>query len=134
MCSSDLDNTFSTSITTGGDTEVSGPNLEVTYFDYISDATDVYWYVDVTNSGSEDVSSFFVDLFIDQDAAPELWDDGDTFTTVKSLAAGATTYADFLETTSCDPCSSWVLIDGYDYVYETDEDDNVAGPLTVWSE
>lgn len=123
-------NTASIAISTGSE-PVTGPNLEITYFDWIADGYSIYWYVDVTNTGSEDVGAFFVDLFVDRDAAPELYDDGDTFTSVTALSAGDTAYADFLLDTTCWACWSWVLIDGYDAVEETDEDDNVAGPLSV---
>lgn len=112
-----------------------GPNLEVTYFDYIADDTYIYYLVDITNSGSEDVDSFFVDVFVDAYAEPELYDDGDDYTTITSLEAGGTTYADFLIEEYCYyACYSYVLIDGYDYVEETDETDNVSGPLYVYSE
>lgn len=124
------DNTASIAITTG-DAEEAGPNLAISYFDWIADASSVYWYVDVTNTGSEDVGDFFVDLFVDRDDAPELYDDGDDYVVVEGLGAGETTYADFLADASCAPCWSWVLLDGYDQVAETDEDDNVEGPLVV---
>jgi hypothetical protein len=124
-------NTLSATIDAGGD---DGPNLEISYFDWLADDTYIYYAVDVTNSGSDDVGSFYIDLFVDRPDAPELYEDGDTYTTVDSLDAGDTAYADFLLEDWCWGCESWVLIDGYDYVAETDEDDNVAGPLSVYSE
>lgn len=134
--SDESDNTFSTSISGGssGGGGSGGPNLEVTYFDWLADSASVYYAVDVTNSGSEDVGEFYVDVFVDRDDAPELYDDGDDFTTVAGLAAGDTEYADFLVSTGCSYCWSWVMIDGYDYVAETDEDDNVEGPLSVYAD
>ena len=131
--SNESNNTFSGSIdvSSGG----SGPNLEITYFDYVADSEEIYFAVDVTNTGGEDVGQFYVDLYLDQTSEPELYSDGDQYVTVESLAAGDTTYADFLfEGEYCYYCYSWVLIDGYDYVEETDEDDNVGGPIYVWSE
>lgn len=127
-------NTFSTTVSggSGGGGDDGGPNLEVTYFDYLVDWESIYYYVDITNSGNEDVGEFYVDLFVDQSREPELYDDGDDFTSIPSLDAGDTTYADFLVDNLCGSyCQSWILIDGYDYVEETDEGDNVAGPLYV---
>lgn len=126
-------NTFSTTVSGGGGSGGSGPNLEVTYFDYIADDVSIYYAVDVTNSGSEDVEHFYVDVFVDEDDAPGLYEDGDDFTTVEGLGAGETEYADFLVDYTCSWCWSWVLVDGYDNVAETDEDDNLAGPLDVES-
>lgn len=129
-------NTFSGSVSGGsggGGGDAGGPNLEVTYFDWLADWESVYYYVDITNSGSADVGEFFVDLFVDRSRAPELYEDGDAYTTVAGLDAGETTYADFLVDNRCGSyCESWLLIDGYDQVEETDEDDNVAGPVTVY--
>lgn len=131
--SNESNNTFSSTIdvSAGG----SGPNLEITYFDYVADESEIYFAVDVTNTGGEDVGEFYVDLYLDQDDAPELYSDGDQYVTVTSLDAGETTYADFLfDDEYCYYCYSWVLIDGYDYVEETDEDDNIGGAIYVWSE
>ncbi len=133
--SNESNNGFLGSITASSGGGDSGPNLEITYFDYSSTAGTLYYFVDVTNTGGEDVGQFYVDLFVDSSSEPVLYDDGDDYTTVDSLAAGATVYADFtFESEDCYYCESWVMIDGYDYVEETDETDNVDGPIYVWTE
>jgi len=133
--SNENNNGFLGSITATSGGGGSGPNLEITYFDYSSSSGTVYYFVDVTNTGGEDVGQFYVDLFEDQSSPPELYDDGEQYTTVEELAAGDTAYADFtFESSTCDYCTSYVMIDGYDYVEETDEDDNVDGPLYVWAD
>ena len=130
--SDELDNQFGATFTLASDTQV-GPNLEVTYFDYIIDAVSIYYVVDVTNTGSESVGDFYVDLFIDEIDEPVAGDlnFGDEYTLVEGLAKGETNVADFLIEQRCDPypCYSWVLADGDDDVVETDETDNVAGQL-----
>jgi hypothetical protein len=118
----------------GGGTTVSGPDLVISYFDYLADDVTVLWVVDVQNQGDQDADWFYVDLFTDQASSPALYDDGDEYTTIDGIAAGDTDYADFEVETWCFGCSSWVMIDGYDNVYESDESNNVSGPLTVYSE
>jgi len=130
--SNESNNTWSGSITVDGGTN-EGPNIAVTYFDWIADEVSIYYAVDVTNTGAESVSEFYVDLYIDELDAPELGSDGDTFVTVTGLDAGETVFADFLIGGWCETCWSWILADSYDFVAETDESDNVAGPLTVES-
>ena len=76
--------------------ETEGPDLSITYFDYLAYDTEIYYYVDITNTGDEDAGSFYVDVFVDEDDEPELYDDGDDYTTIESLAVGETEYADFL--------------------------------------
>jgi len=126
------DNTASASVSVGS-SQQAGPNLEITYFDYIADGGSVYYYVDVTNSGTEAVGSFYVDLYVDASSEPALYEDGDDYVTVKSLEAAETAYADFVIDGSCSVCTSWVQVDSYDYVSETDEFDNTAGPLEVYN-
>ncbi len=116
-----------------GDT-TGGPDLSVTYFDYVADETSVYWLVDVTNLGDEDSGWFFVDLFTDQSLAPSLYDDGEAYTSIDSLAAGDTDWADFELDLVCSGCISWVMVDGYDSVVESNEANNLGGPLTVWND
>jgi len=144
--SSESNNQFSGTVSGGVDDDTTwtdttdttwtggGPNLQVSYFDYLADDTYLYYAVDVTNSGNEDVGEFLIDVFVDRYSAPELYQDGDDWTSVSGLDAGDTAFADFLIADWCYYCESWVLVDGYDYVDETDESDNVDGPLYVFSE
>jgi len=127
--SNEGNNSFTTTIDVGS--ENSGPNLTVNYFDYVADDEAVYYAVDIYNSGSEDVGRFYVDLYLDEVSAPELYSDGERYVDVESLSAGGTEYADFLIEEPCNYCWSWILIDSYDEVSETDETDNISGPLTI---
>lgn len=130
--SDETNNLFGGTIDVGSGTQ--GPNLTVGYFEYISDGSDIYYVVDIYNSGSEDVGEFYVDLYIDPPSVPGPHSDGVEYTTVSGLDAGETTYADFLyESADCWPCQSYVLIDSYDYIDETDETDNLGGPLRAYN-
>lgn len=131
--SSEDNNLYQGSIDVGGG--AIGPNLSITYFDYVSDEDEIYYVVDVTNTGSEAVGEFYIDLFIDPWDAPVVGDvSEDGFTLVESLDAGETTYADFLiDYSDCYPCWSYLIVDTDGYIDETDEDDNLAGPLYVYN-
>lgn len=130
--SNEGNNVHSTEVEVSGSS--TGANLSVDYFDYIADDTYVYYVVDVYNSGTEDVGAFYVDVYVNEPSAPVLGSDGDEWVEVSSLAAGDTESADFLIETWCYSCMSWVLVDSYDTIEESDETDNVEGPLWVYSE
>jgi hypothetical protein len=114
----------------------NGPNLTVSYFSYSATSETIYYFVDITNTGGEDVGEFLVDLFYDKISPPKMTDDGDEWTLVESLAAGETTYADFEVPVStmqeiCSYCWSWVMVDGYEFIEESNENDNIEGSITV---
>ena len=115
----------------GGGSSSGGPNLEINYFDHTTDDGTIYYYVDVINTGTEASGTFYVDLFVDQYDEPMLGDLGDEFSSVSDLEPGETAYADFIVDTTCTWCSSWAYADIDQYIIETDEADNVAGPLDV---
>ena len=129
-----VEGTLTSSGDGGGSSGDNGPDLGVSYFAAYADDSYLYYYVDVTNYGDEDAGSFYVDLFVDESSQPSLYADGDDYTTISSLSAGATEYADFLIEQTCDSCQSWVLVDSFENVKESDESNNVDGPITVDSE
>jgi len=131
--SDESNNGFGTTIEVGS-TSTGGPNLTFTSFDYIADESYIYYAVDVYNAGTEDVGEFYVDVWVDHPYEPVLGTDGDDYVTVESLGAGEATIADFLIETYCYYCLSWILVDSYNYIDETNEDDNVGGPIPVYSE
>jgi len=120
---------------TGDDDDVSLPNLEVTYFDaYVDgDAGQTLFLIDVTNTGGSDAEIFFVDLFVDS-YQPQIGDDGDEATILEDLGAGETQYADFTVNEVPDYWEWWsyVILDTSEDVTESDENDNITGPLEVW--
>ena len=128
---SDEDNNyFGTSVTVGSGP--SGPNLSFERFEYIADSESVYYAIDVLNTGSESVGAFYVDLFLDSWSAPAFNTDGDEYIDVPAgLSPGETHYADFFLDESCSYCYSWIIVDSYNEIEETDETDNIAGALYV---
>ena len=129
--SNENNNTFTGQVDAGA----GGPNLSITLFDYVADDTDIYYVVDVYNSGTETVDEFYIDLFVDPWETPVAGDVGDGYVLVESLAPGETTYADFLvEYDLCYPCWSHLYVDSDQFIDETDETDNLAGPLYVYNE
>lgn len=123
-------NVFGTTIVVGSGP--SGPNLSFDRFEYLADSDSVYYAIDVLNSGSETVGAFYIDLFLDTWSEPSFNTDGDTFVDVADgLIPGESHYADFFLDEPCSYCYTWIIVDSYDEVAETDETDNIAGPLYV---
>ena len=122
-------NIFGTSVDVGSG--VSGPNLTFEKFQFVADSESVYYAIDVLNNGSEDVGEFYVDLFLDSWSEPALETDGDAYVDVLSLAAGESTYADFFFAEPCNYCYTWIIVDSYNEIEETREDDNIAGAAYV---
>jgi subtilase family serine protease len=130
--SNEDNNAFSGSIDVGNSQQ--GPNLSVSYFSYYADGDSIYYFVDVHNSGTTTVESFYVDLYMDLNSPPEVYQDGEDYVEVTGLEPGETEYADFEINDYCWLCYSYVFIDSYNHVEEIDEDDNIDGPLFVESE
>ena len=115
-----------------GEEETGLPDLEITYFSAFIGDDLTYFFIDITNSGSETAGGFYVDLFVDPWFAPELGDDGDDWLWLEGLAPGETTYADFeVEDEPWFGWGSYVIVDTTREVWESDEDDNMEGPLDV---
>lgn len=114
--------------------EIGGPNLVLTYFDYVADSESIFYVIDVANTGGEDVGEFYIDMWVDSEEDPTASGIGDQFLRSPGLAAGETTSADFLfEDEFCIYCFSWAMVDTNAEVEETDESDNIVGPLEVES-
>ncbi len=109
------------------------PNIEVTYFDYLSDDESIYYALDIRNNGTLDVGAFKVELYVDLGFEPTPDDVGDQVINISGLHAGETKQADFLVENTClyTGCTSWVLVDSYGNIEESNEDDNAQGPMSV---
>lgn len=124
------DNVYSGAIGSGGG---GGADLAITYFDWYSYDGDTYYAIDVTNVGTEDVSDmFYVDVWIDRSSEPGPYEDGDGYAELDGLAAGETEWLEFVLDGECYDCAAWAYVDGYDFVGEADEDNNVAGPIYTY--
>lgn len=107
----------------GGDGE---PNLVVDYFEsWVEDGGTEYW-IDVTNAGLGDASGFYVDVFHDSSAEPEMMTTGTIYQLVAGLSAGETEYLTFFVDEDCGMCVSWLLLDSFEQVIESVETDNTA--------
>ena len=110
------------------------PDLEITYFSaYVGDDV-TYYFIDVTNNGPAAAEGFYVDLFVDPWwGTPEVGEDGDDWTYISGLEPGETGYADFEvdDTPWWLDWDSYAIIDTTREVWESDEDNNVDGPLDV---
>ena len=110
-----------------------GPDLEVTYFSYVADSESIYYIVDVTNSGDAPADWLYVDLYVDETEQPVVYQEGEAYGYIDELSAGETVYADFILDEYCYYCWSWVQLDTYQSVTETNEANNWAGPIVVES-
>ena len=128
----DDDDSWSDDDDTGNDTPSGQANLEVTYFEATYGYGETYYFIDVTNTGDVPAEGFYVDLFIDAWSTPVVGEDGDEYQFIEYLDAGETIYADF--TIEEDPYYEWwsyVLLDTLEQVDESNEADNLEGPLSV---
>ena len=113
----------------GGTTASDGlANLEFVYVGGFSSETTTEYWVDVKNSGTSPSSDFYVDVFFDGDfeTMPELYDEGTVYEYQVGLAPEEVVYTTLEVPLACDSCGAWVVLDGFDFVEESDEDDNVA--------
>ena len=118
------------------DDDDSLPDLAVTYFAvYVDHDNDVtYYYVDVSNLGASTSEMFFVELFVDAYSTPTLMQDGDETLIIEGLDSSDTKYADFevYDVPFYYEWWSYVVVDSWDDVAESDESDNIVGPLVVY--
>ena len=128
---SDTSNNTASGTVNVGSSSGGGPNLKVTYFDFYDYDGTIYYWVYVLNAGGEDSDAFYVDLFYDRTQAPDITETGEQFERVSGLAAGETEYLSFEVDRECDWCWSWATLDSLEEIDETNEDDNIEGPLTV---
>jgi hypothetical protein len=128
---SDTSNNTASGTVNVGSSSGGGPNLQVSYFDFYYYEGMLYYWVDVFNAGGEDSDAFYVDLFYDRTQAPGITETGEQFERVSGLGAGETEYLSFEVQQECYWCWSWVTLDSLEEIDETNEDDNIEGPLTV---
>jgi hypothetical protein len=131
--SDESNNAASAVVSSGGGGGEGGPDLVIPYFDYIADDETIYYYIEVENQGDEAADSFYVDVFIDEYNSPTIGTDGDDYTLLDGLSPGESAAAEFLIDTWCHWCASWAVVDSLDWVDESNESNNIDGPLDVYS-
>jgi hypothetical protein len=107
-------------------------DLSIDFFDTAvnSDGTRSF-FIDVTNNGSDVIPYFFVDLYPNQENPPEVGTDGSQYIAVEDLAPGETAWADFIYQGECSDCTSWCMVDSLNFLIESNEENNIAGPLSI---
>jgi len=103
-------------------------NLSFKFVGGFSSETSTEFWVDVENTGDGPSNEFYIDVFFDDDfaIAPELYDEGTVYEYQPGIAPGEVVYTTLVVPLSCEDCGSWVMLDGFDFVEETNEDDNIA--------
>ena len=102
-------------------------NLIIRYAVAFSGDDETEYWIDVENVGDALADSFYVDVFHDRAYSdePVLFEDGDAYHFFdEGLPAGETAYVTVIVDETCSDCGSWLLIDSYDMVDESDESDN----------
>ena len=125
-------NEASVDVTMTGGTDLVGANLAIGYVGWIADPSDVYYYIEITNYGDEGAGPFWVDVYADAYYSPAVGQDGDAWEQVPWIGPWQTAVVEILVPASCWSCDSWVQVDTWDEVVETDEFDNLFGPEYVW--
>ena len=107
-------------------------DLSITYFETMlnSDGTQSF-FVDVHNNGTQNIEYVFVDLYVDQHQAPTVGSDGQHYIALENISPGETKWADFIHDSPCIDCTSWVMVDSLNFIVESDESNNIAGPISI---
>ncbi len=113
-------------------TELPDPDLRITSFDASVSGDTVSYTMTVENQGGGYASDFYVDIYLDSGSEPSYGDAYDGFGWVPGLASGESTpvYVDLSEVSS-GSYSSWALADSDQFVDESNENNNTAGPESV---
>lgn len=109
-----------------------GVDLQVSSFNATTYLGTVTYEVVVCNAGNQAAGHFVIDVYYDQGYPPNEADPGQQEREVNSLAAGQCTSRTFVRSGTPDGTyTSWCQVDAMGVVAESDEGNNVGGPLTV---
>jgi hypothetical protein len=111
----------------------SEPNLRITSMTATNTTGKPEYAITVINDGTADAGYFEIDVEVNQSYSPSPTDNGDFYYSVPNgLAAGQSQTFTMTSTLSCNSgCSSWAMLDVTGKLAESDETDNVHGPLAV---
>jgi subtilase family serine protease len=108
------------------------PDLRVTGLKASVAGSTVTYSAIICNGGSTATGTYFVDLYYNRSAPPQTSQFGDAFKQQSSLGPGVCTPVSFTRTnTSPGAYRSWIQLDADTQVTESDETNNVDGPITV---
>ena len=60
-----------------------------------------------------------------------LYQDGEHYVAIEALGGGESRTITFEEPFGCSACTSWIHVDSYDFVEESNEGNNIKGPLFI---
>ena len=107
----------------------TGVDLRIDKFTALSQGTSIAYNATVTNGGDTASGPFEVDLVLKSVTDPVFGTRGDEFQGVESLGPGESTKIYFIiEDAKPGSYVSWLLVDTFDVVVETDESNNMEGP------
>jgi subtilase family serine protease len=108
------------------------PDLTVVSFTAQVSGSTVAYKATVCNQGNAASQGFYLDLYYDRPQRPAMWDFGDDYQPVAALPPLACQDVTFTRQGTPDGTyASWLQADADNYVAEANEDNNVAGPVTV---
>ena len=90
-----------------------------------------YYYITVCNKGGQSATTAALDLYYNRSSKPSSSTPGDMISSVYNLAAGACTTRTMAVVLTPGTYSSWVYVDRGNTVSESNEGNNVYGPVKV---
>lgn len=108
------------------------PDLRITQFSAKPSGTTVYYSAVVCNQGTSNAGFSRIDFYYDRNSQPNQSVNGDQSSSLPPLAVGACTNVDRQRTgTPNGTYNSWARVDRLNQVTESNENNNVAGPVSV---
>jgi len=109
-----------------------GADLRIVWFGFHGSGDALTYEVEVQNTGDETAHDVEVSVWTDRATAPRVGSTGDETVVLDALEPWERTML-YLQpgAPACRSCTSWALVDSRNRVSEPDEEDNLAGPLTV---
>jgi subtilase family serine protease len=117
-------------VTVGGSS--GKPDLYISSFTGTTSGSSVVYTAQVCNKGTGMATPFRVDIYYNQSSAPTAGTSGNTYAYVPYLTGGScTTVTRTRQNVATGSYSSWAQVDTQSWVSESDETNNVYGPITV---
>ncbi len=108
------------------------PDLTVSKFSAVVAGSTVTYSIEVCNIGNAPSTSYFIDVYYNRPTAPGLQQFGDQFNQFPFLPAGSCQTTSFTQNnTPTGTYSSWAQVDADGNVNESNESNNVQGPVAV---
>jgi subtilase family serine protease len=109
----------------------NGPDLVIGSFSTFVNANNVYYYLSVCNAGTGYSAVSAVEIYHNRATPPTATTVGDQTKSVISLGVGGCTPFTFVTTLPKGSYQAWAYVDRVDVAKETNETNNLKGPLTV---